>query len=411
MDAQKFTQELQPQLQQIRQKLHRRPELGLHLPETQAFILNELSGLGLEIQTGTALSSVTAVLRGTSPQRPSENAPVVLLRADMDALAVQEANDLDFRSEIDGLMHACGHDLHMTMLLGAVHTLVAHRDALAGDVVFMFQPGEEMWDGAAIMIEEGVLDAAGPRVDAAFAMHVFSDAHPVGAFSSRNGTIMSAADRLDITVVGRGGHSSAPYRAVDPVPIAAELVLALQTFVTRRFSVFDPVIMGIGAISGGDHAAPNAIPESVTFSVSVRSWSAEARKRWQEEVPRLVEGIASGHQATVKVAIAPGYPATVTNDDETRFVAQTAEQLFGSDRYIDLRDPLSCSEDFSRVLDLVPGSFVVLSAADHSAYVDGTIQDNHSPRVRFDDSVLADGAALYAQLAADRLTQLAQTRG
>lgn len=204
MDARTYTQGIDSRLRQIRRELHRHPEIGLHLPRTQAVVLRELADLGLEVQTGDALSSVTAVLRGTSPQRPATGAPAVLLRADMDALAVHEENTLDYRSEIDGAMHACGHDLHTTMLLGAAHALAAHRHELAGDVVFMFQPGEERWDGAAIMVSEGVLDAAGPRVAAAYALHVFSDRHAVGTFSSRGGTLMSAADTLTVTVVGRG---------------------------------------------------------------------------------------------------------------------------------------------------------------------------------------------------------------
>lgn len=413
MDARTTIAGLPLSLTELRRELHRRPEVGLDLPETQAIVLRELAGLGMEITTGTGLSSVTAVLRGTSSARPTSDAPVVLLRADMDALSVHEENELPYRSEVPGKMHACGHDLHMTMLIGAAHALAAHRDELAGDVVFMFQPGEEMHDGAAVMVAEGVLDAAGRRADAAYALHVFSDRHPVGSFSSRGGTIMSAADALKVQVIGRGGHSSAPYRAVDPVTIAAEMIMALQSFVTRRFDVFDPVIIGVGAISGGDLAAANAIPESVRFTASVRCWSAAAQEQWQREVRELLSGIAAGHQAEVVVEVVPGYPATITDEAETAFVAETVTRAFGPERFIAMRNPLSCSEDFSRVLAEVPGSFIVLSAAELASPTgSGTTPppDNHSPRVRFDDSVVPDGAALYAQLAADRLSGLAANR-
>lgn len=409
MDARTFASVLATQLTALRRDIHRRPEVGLDLPETQRRVLSELEGLGLEITTGRSLSSITAVLRGTSPHRPQTDAPVVLLRADMDALAVQEESGLEFSSEIHGAMHACGHDLHTAMLVGAANVLASHRDEIAGDVVFMFQPGEELHDGAAIMVSEGVLDAAGRSADAAYALHVFGNQGPVGTFSTRADTIMSAADTLNVTVIGRGGHSSAPYRAIDPVTLAAEMVLALQSFVTRRFDVFDPVVIGVGAISGGDLAAPNAIPERVRFSASVRSWSTASRDRFQAEVGSLLTGIANGHQARVDVDIVPGYPATITDPIETEFTAKTIEKSFGADRFARLMNPLACSEDFSRVLAEVPGSFIVLSAGEVPEG-DAVPADNHSARVRFSESVLTDGAALYAQLAADRLAELARAR-
>ncbi|WP_404290990.1 M20 family metallopeptidase [Glutamicibacter arilaitensis] len=406
MDARAFASDLAKDLIELRRDIHRHPEVGLDLPLTQRRVLRELQGLGLEITRGKALSSITAVLRGGAPGRPHSQAPVVLLRADMDALAVQEENDLEYASEIPGAMHACGHDLHTSMLVGAARTLAAHRHELAGDVVFMFQPGEELHDGAALMVAEGVLDAAGRRADAAYALHVFTGHGQLGSFSTRAETIMSAADTLKVTVIGRGGHSSAPYRAIDPVPLAAEMVLALQSFTTRRFDVFDPVVIGIGAISGGDLDAPNAIPERVRFNASVRSWSTAARERFHNEVGPLLAGIAGGHRAQVEVEVLPGYPATITDPAETEFTARTIAKHFGAQRFTRLKNPLSCSEDFSRVLAEVPGSFIVLSAPDAVAG-QGEPADNHSAKVRFSESVLTDGAALYAQLAADRLAELA----
>lgn len=409
MDARIFASVLAKQLTALRRDIHRRPEVGLDLPETQRRVLSELEGLGLEITLGRSLSSITAVLRGTSPHRPAVDAPVVLLRADMDALAVQEESGLEFSSEIPGAMHACGHDLHTAMLVGAATVLAAHREEIPGDVVFMFQPGEELHDGAAIMVSEGVLDAAGQRADAAYALHVFGNHEPVGTFSTRADTIMSAADTLNVTVIGRGGHSSAPYRAIDPVTLAAEMVLALQSFVTRRFDVFDPVVIGIGAISGGDLAAPNAIPERVRFSASVRSWSTASRDRFQAEVGALLTGIANGHRARVEVDVVPGYPATITDPIETEFTVKTIANTFGAQKFTRLKNPLACSEDFSRVLAQVPGSFIVLSAGEIPEG-DTVPADNHSARVRFSESVLSDGAALYAQLAADRLVELSRER-
>src|SRR5690348_7187792 len=224
--------ELAPGMIEMRHDLHRHPEIGLDLPRTQQSVLTALEGLPLEIAVGTGCTSVTAVLRGTGANGAGGPAPAVLLRGDMDALPVQENTGLEFTSRIDGAMHACGHDLHTAMLVGAARLLSAHRDQLAGDVVFMFQPGEEGYDGARHMVEEGVLDATGARVEAALALHVTSSFLPAGVFATRRGPIMSAADVLRVTVRGAGGHGSAPHRAKDPIPAACEMVTALQTLVT-----------------------------------------------------------------------------------------------------------------------------------------------------------------------------------
>ena len=205
------------ELTKLRHAIHAEPEVGLHLPMTQRKILDALEGLPLEITLGTALSSVTAVLRGGGGAGPA-----VLLRADMDALPVAERTGLDYASTIDGTMHACGHDLHSAMLVGAARLLSACQADLPGSVVFMFQPGEEGHGGAAYMIEEGVLDAAGERADAAYALHVASAELPFGVFSSREGPMMAAAEALDITVTGRGGHGSQPHHAADPIPVACD---------------------------------------------------------------------------------------------------------------------------------------------------------------------------------------------
>ena len=222
---------LQDDLVRLRRTLHQEPELGLQLPRTQERVLAAIDGLPLDVSTGGSLTSVTAVLRGNGTA--DTGARGVLLRGDMDALPVAERSGVDFAATGE-TMHACGHDLHTAMLVGAAHVLSARRDQLAGDVVFMFQPGEEGYDGAAHMVDEGVLDAAGRRVDAALALHVTSGMLPAGLFATRPGPVMSAADVLRVTVRGAGGHGSSPHRARDPIPTACEMVTALQTFVTRR---------------------------------------------------------------------------------------------------------------------------------------------------------------------------------
>lgn len=399
-------QHLAPDLVQLRHALHGEPEVGLDLPRTQQKVLAALEGLPLEITTGNKTTSVTAVLRGAAPDVGPPGAPAVLLRADMDALPVQEATGLAFASKVDGAMHACGHDLHTAMLVGAARLLSAHRDQLTGDVVLMFQPGEEGWDGASVMIEEGVLDAAGRRVDAAYGMHVFSAFAPHGRFLTRPGTMLAASAELYVTVHGAGGHGSTPHLAQDPVTVISEMVLALQTMVTRQFDVFDPLVVTVGLLQAGTKA--NVIPGTASFEATVRSFSPEAREAVRVAAPRLLRGIAAAHGVEVAVDFVDQYPPTVNDVDETAFAEQTVVAMFGHGRHAPLAAPFVGSEDFSRVLDLVPGSFIALGAV--PAGMDAaTAPFNHSPHARFDDAVLPDGAALYAELALRRLASQRST--
>ncbi|MGY1683116.1 M20 metallopeptidase family protein [Geodermatophilus sp. SYSU D01176] len=384
-------------LVELRHALHADPEIGLVLPRTQRRVLDALAGLPLDIDTGTRTTSVTAVLRGGGAG--ASRGPVVLLRADMDALPVQEDSGLGFASRVPGAMHACGHDLHTTMLVGAAHLLARHRERLAGDVVLVFQPGEEGCDGAGVMLEEGLLGAAGRPVDAAFALHVFSALVPQGRFVTRPGPILSASDGLFVTVRGAGGHGSTPHRAKDPVTAVAEMVTGLQTMVTRQFDVFDPVVVTVGALHAGTRR--NVIPETATFEATVRTFSPAARETMTTAVPRLLQGIAAAHGVEVDVDYRAEYPVTVTDPDETAFAAGALAEVFGPDRHAPLASPLSGSEDFSRVLDLVPGSFVGLGAAPTGLDPE-TAPFNHSPQARFDDAVLADGALAYAEFALRR---------
>lgn len=378
-------------LAKLRHELHRYPEIGLVLPRTQQTVLRELDGLGLEISQGESLSSVTAVLRGGG----SGERAAVLLRGDMDALPVTEATGVDYASEINGAMHACGHDLHMTMLVGAARLLAAHRDELRGDVVFMFQPGEEGLDGASHMIREGVLDAAGRRVDSAYGMHVMSSKYPTGTFVTRPGTLMAASDQLEVTVHGSGGHGSQPHAGRDPITTAAEIISGLQTLVTRRFDIFDPVVVTVGVLNGGTKR--NIMPDDAHFDATVRTFSAEARERISELAPRLCEHIAQAHGLEAEVAYREEYPVTVNAADHAAFAAEVAREVFGEERYYDLPDPESGSEDFSRVLDAVPGCYLFLGAAPGEDYVGAP--SNHSPRATFIDDVMSSGALLHAQLA------------
>lgn len=377
----------------LRRELHQIPEVGLHLPRTQARVLSALEGLPLEITLGDALSSIIGVLRGRADTGSTR--PVVLLRADMDALPVEEKTGLDFAST-NGNMHACGHDLHMSMLVGAAHELCARRDDLGGDIVFMFQPGEEGLDGAGHMLAEGVLEAAGAAPDHAYAIHVWSAIDPCGTFSTKPGTVMASSDVAKVRVVGRGGHGSTPHRAADPVPALADITTALNTMVTRHFDVQDPVVVTVGLLRAGTIA--NVIPEEGHLEATLRTFSDEARQRLIETVPRLVEGIAAAHGVAGEFTLVEQYPLTRNDPDEADMVAETVRQLFGPQRHVRWEHPLAGAEDFSRVLGLVPGCFIGLSACPPDLDP-ATAPFNHSAYARFDDSVVADGARLLTDLA------------
>ena len=381
-------------LAQLRRQIHREPEIGLDLPRTQEKVLAALDGLPLDVTLGRSLTSVTAVLHGGRP------GATVLLRGDMDALPVTERTGLDYSSTIDGAMHACGHDLHTAMLAGAARLLAARQPGLAGKVIFMFQPGEEGFAGARFMIDEGVLDAAGERPAAAYALHVAASDWPAGALATRPGTIMAAADVLDVTVRGHGGHASRPYLSKDPIPAACEMVTALQTLVTRRFDVFDPVVITVGSFHAG--TADNVIPDEARFLATVRSFSRAARDRVKETSVRLVADIASAHGLRAEATYTDGYPITVNDAAQVAFARQTAIELFGEARFTAMTNPLTGAEDFSFVLDQVPGAFLMMGAC--PAGTDpASAPTNHAADAVFDDSVLADGATLLAELALRRL--------
>ncbi|MGO1985380.1 M20 metallopeptidase family protein [Corynebacterium casei] len=383
------------ELQDLRRKLHRHPEIGLELPSTQKAVLDALDGLPLEITLGQDLSSVTAVLRGG---KRGERPVSVLLRADMDALAVKERTGSPFSSTND-YMHACGHDLHTAALVGAARVLSQYRDEISGDVIFMFQPGEEGPGGADLMIDEGVLDVAGRRPIAAYGLHVGPQDR--GTFHYINGPTMASSSNLAITVYGKGGHGSRPHDAVDPVTCLAEIITSLQTAITRRFDALEPIVLTVTNLRAGDGAF-NAIPDKAALGATVRVLRDEQIQAVRQVIGEITSNIAAAHRCSVEVDFEVLYPTTKTNARENQFAATVWGAQFGQDSIRQFEAPMMASEDFGAVLAQVPGSFFWLGTSNpETPYAQR--EWNHSPLARFDDSILGDQAAALASIAFERL--------
>jgi amidohydrolase len=393
-------QDVLPEAVRLRRRLHQRPEVGLDLPFTQDEVLAAIDGLPLTVRTGTTTSSVVATLDGARP------GPTILLRGDMDALPMPEDTGLEYASHDDGTMHACGHDTHVAMLASAAKLLSARRDELTGRVVFMFQPGEEGFHGARYMLDENLL-AVGPLPDGtdspvtgAFALHI-SSMFPSGTINLRGGTLMASSDVLRIVVRGRGGHASAPHQALDPIPVACAIVQAIQTMITRRIDVFDPAVVTVAHIKAG--TTSNVIPETAEILGTVRAVSERTRTRVHDELRRVAEGIASAHDAAADVEVELGYPVTVNDVGFADFANLVATDLLGADKVTTMRNPVMGAEDFSYVLQRVPGALAFLGAAPPG--VDPRrAEPNHSNRVVFDEEAMATGIAVYTEVALQHLS-------
>ena len=378
----------------LRRRLHRQPEIGLQLPGTQATVLEALADLPVEVGTGRRVSSVVGVLRGAQP------GPTYLLRADMDALPVQEDSGLPFASEVPGVMHACGHDTHVAMLLGAARLLAERRDELAGQVVLMLQPGEEGFHGARYMLEEGLLGVVPEApVSGAFALHISSTLES-GSVNVRPGPMMAAADQWRMVVRGRGGHASEPHAAADPIPVAAEIVLALQSMVTRRVDVFDPAVVTVAHIEAG--STNNVIPDTAFLEGTIRTLSAERRADVVAAMGRVATHIGAAHGLTVEFEHEPGYPVTVNDPGAAARVLDAAAELLGPRAGRISPAPLMGAEDFSYVLQQVPGAMAWLGACP-PGQDPATAPPNHSNLVVFDEEPLPAGVALYAWMALQAL--------
>lgn len=368
----------------LRRAIHAEPELGLHTPKTRDKVRAALAHLPLTWREGPSTTGLVATLKGgAGPGRR------VLLRGDMDALPMTEETGLDFSSTIPGAMHACGHDTHTAMLAGAAELLCARADQLAGEVQFMFQPGEEGFHGARYMLDDGLID---PLPDAAFALHIMPNS-PHGLVAGRAGPLLASADQFDIVVQGRGGHASMPHDALDPVPVACEIVTALQTVVTRKFPVSDPVVATVAKIEAG--TAHNVIADRVAMRGTLRTLSAGNRARLHDALRLVATNIAAAHGMTAEVTITPGFPVTVCDGRAVDLGEKVVRDLTGESGFHRLDAPIMGAEDFSYVLEKVPGAMFFLGVA-HEGADWRSCCSIHSTKMMVDESVLPLGTAVLA---------------
>jgi hippurate hydrolase len=370
----------------LRRAIHAEPELGLDTPKTLAKVKAELADLPLEWREGPSCTGAVAVLNSGKSGRS------VLLRGDMDALPMPEETGLEFASTVPGRMHACGHDTHTAMLAGAARILAARAEGLPGEVRFMFQPGEEGYHGARFMLDDGLLD---PLPDAAFALHIMPNA-PHGVIGSRAGTLLASADTLEIAVVGRGGHASMPHQTRDPVPVACEIVMALQTMVTRRFEATEAVVVTVTQLDAG--TAFNVIPDRALLKGTVRTLSPDKRQAVWADIRRVAENIAAAHDCSADVTVTEGFPPTV-NDARAIALAEAVAHSLPDGEFMHMPTPVMGAEDFSYVLEKVPGMMAFLGVAGEGADL-AHCCGIHSTRMVVDESVLPRGTAFLAGCAA-----------
>jgi len=379
----------------LRRNLHKWPEIGNSLPKTREQVLSALEGLPLDITLHETTSGIAAMLTGGKP------GPTVMLRGDMDALPMPEDTDLDFASRTENCMHACGHDTHTSMLVSTAKLLSDRRSEIPGRVLFMFQPGEEGYHGAKFMLDEGLLnvsklkDGSDSPIKAAYALHITSSM-PAGTVGTRSGPVMASSDTLSITITGKGGHASEPFRTLDPIPVACEIVQALQMMITRRIETFDPAVVTITKLIAG--TTTNVIPETAKIEGTIRAVSEKTRNKVHDSIRRVAEGIAATYEMQASVEIKLGYPVTVNDAPSVDFALDVAESLLGEGKAVHMPSPIMGAEDFSYVLNQIPGAMVFLGGTPEGLNP-ATAPPNHSNRVMFDEASMAHGVALYSSLA------------
>jgi len=377
---------IEPEIIKTRRILHQHPELAYHENGTAKLVADMLESMGVNVKRGVGGTGVLGALKGARPGR------VVALRADMDGLPVHELSDVDFKSKVDGVMHACGHDTHMAMLLGAARILSENKDKLCGTVKFLFQPAEEHGGrgGAMPMIEAGVMND--PKVDYVFGLHIDST-RKSGEIGVREGAMMAAPDTFRVKIVGRGGHGSAPHETVDPIYVAAHVILALQGVSSRMINPVRPFVISVGAVHSG--TKENIIPDVAMLEGTIRTLDEATRKRAKQRVEAVAKGVCKTFGAIAEVEFeTDAYPVTVNDPEATKKAVEVLRKIPGI--RIKTIEPVLGGEDFSRFLQKAPGTFYFLGT-DNPAK--GCIYPNHSSKFKVDEDVLKFGTASLATLA------------
>lgn len=394
MDYNSESLAMQDQLIAVRRDLHMHPELGFHEERTSSLVADYLTRLGYRVYTGIAKTGVIGLLEGDRP------GPTVMLRFDMDALPIQEENEVEYASQTPGVMHACGHDGHVTIGLGTATLLARSRGEWAGTVKLVFQPAEEGMNGAEVMVNEGALDDYGPRPDAAFGLHLWN-LSPVGRAELTVGPMMAAAERWSLTVTGSGGHGALPHQTADPIVAAAQIVSALQTIVSRNVDPQLTAVVSIGTIRGG--TAFNIIPGQVELTGTVRTFEADVRATVLNRLEALCQGIATGMGVEVDLQVNALTPAVVNDPAAAGLMRKVAEELLGQGNVSSGFRTMG-SEDMAFFLQEVPGSYLFLGSADSARGLD---YPHHNPRFDFDETALPLGVAILCETATRFLNRTA----
>ena len=376
---------LHPELTALRRELHAHPELGFEEHYTARRVVESLKLCGVdEIHTGIGRTGVVAIIRG----RQSDSGRMIGLRADMDALPMTEHNDFAWKSTRAGMMHGCGHDGHVTMLVGAARYLAETR-RFNGTAVLVFQPGEEGFAGAKAMIEDGLFDRF--PVASVYGMHNWPQMKP-GTVGVNPGPMMASADRITIEITGKGGHGAHPYLTVDPVLVSAHIITAVQSIVSRNVRAIDSAVISLCAMQAGDPGAFSVVPGSATLVGTVRTFNPDIQALVERRLNEVCSGVALGLGASAHVRYERIYPATINTPDEARFAATVAQSLVGEEHVDTEMDPSMGAEDFSFMLQVKPGAYLRLGqGGEGSCFL-------HNSRYDFNDEVLPLGAALHAGL-------------
>lgn len=393
-DYRREAEELFPQLVAWRRDLHRHPELSFQEVRTSGVVARTLLELGYEVRTGVAQTGVVALLNGGRP------GPTVMLRADMDALPIQEVSEAPYASVNPGVMHACGHDGHVAMGLGAAAVLARHAAELAGNILFVFQPAEERDGGAAAVIASGALQQPAP--DVIFGLHLWNSL-PAGRVVAQAGPLMAAADVLRITVRGRGGHGGQPHETIDAIAVTGQVLTALQTIVSRNVNPQDTAVLSIGMVRGG--TAFNVIAETVELLGTLRTFQPTVRETVLTRLRVLLDGVTAGMGAECALTVEPLTGPVINDPVAAETARQAAHQVVGSTA-LGWQAPLMVSEDFAEYARLAPSCFMLLGSANAELGLDAA---HHNPRFDFDEQVLPIGAALLATAATRWLAERTTT--